>query len=67
MKQIWNFEGECLRTLSGHRGGVTCLNFNGGEKLAVLQVLILGSGQVFSGSLDGDLRFWDLETGKVLI
>ena len=52
--QIWSFaEGRCLATLQGHRGGVTCVRFNMHER------------RIFSGALDGDLRFWDIDTGKV--
>jgi F-box/WD-40 domain protein 7 len=49
--KIWDFSGCCLKTLCGHHGGVTCLQLNADES------------RIFSGSLDGDIRFWDVHTG----
>lgn len=53
--KIWELSsGACLKTLSGHRGGVTSLQYNHfGRK-------------IFSGALDGDLRFWDLDHGTCM-
>ena len=46
-------EGSCLMTLTGHHDAVTCLN------------LTFDSRKVISGSLDHNLKFWDLLNGKV--
>ena len=52
--QVWSLtEGSCLMTLTGHHDAVTCLN------------LTFDSRKVISGSLDHNLKFWDLLTGKV--
>ena len=40
-------------TLTGHHDAVTCLN------------LTFDGRKVISGSLDHNLKFWDLFTGKV--
>ncbi len=51
--QIWSYsDGTCLRTLSAHNGSVTCLYFDQEQDLIV------------SGSLDYDIRFWQLSTGE---
>lgn len=53
--QVWSLtEGSCLMTLTGHHDAVTCLN------------LTFDSRKVISGSLDHNLKFWDLLTGKVI-
>lgn len=52
--KIWSFEGHCLASLQGHHGGVTCIQFS------------LSDRKIFSGSLDGDLRFWSIDTGQCL-
>jgi WD40 repeat protein len=50
--KIWNLKTqECIRTLIGHKGCVSCLT-------------PLSSGQIASGSDDGRVIVWDLETGK---
>lgn len=52
--QVWSLtEGSCLMTLTGHHDAVTCLN------------LTFDSRKVISGSLDHNLKFWDLLNGKV--
>ena len=52
--QVWSLEeGSCLMTLTGHHDAVTCLN------------LTFDGTKVISGSLDHNLKFWDLATGKV--
>ena len=52
--QVWSLdEGSCLMTLTGHHDAVTCLN------------LTFDGRKVISGSLDHNLKFWDLATGKV--
>lgn len=54
--QVWSLtEGSCLMTLTGHHDAVTCLN------------LTFDSRKVISGSLDHNLKFWDLLTGKVIM
>ena len=51
---MWSLtEGSCLMTLTGHHDAVTCLN------------LTFDSRKVISGSLDHNLKFWDLLNGKV--
>ena len=51
---MWSLaEGSCLMTLTGHHDAVTCLN------------LAFDSRKVISGSLDHNLKFWDLRNGKV--
>ena len=52
--KVWSLaEGSCLMTLTGHHDAVTCLN------------LTFDSRKVISGSLDHNLKFWDLLNGKV--
>lgn len=54
VQQVWSLtEGSCLMTLTGHHDAVTCLN------------LTFDSRKVISGSLDHNLKFWDLLNGKV--
>ena len=43
-------DGACLSTLEGHTATVSALSFT-------------SSGQLVSGSWDGSLRLWDLNTG----
>lgn len=44
----------CLQTFEGHRGAVTCVVPSACERFAL------------SGSEDGDLRLWDIESGRCL-
>ena len=39
-----------MRTLMGHQNSVTCLQFD--------------ASKIISGSLDSNLKFWDLKTGE---
>ena len=56
LRQVWSLaEGSCLMTLTGHHDAVTCLN------------LTFDSRKVISGSLDHNLKFWDLLNGKVAV
>ena len=49
--QIWSLDsGTCLSTLTGHQDAVTCLQFD--------------ANKIISGSLDSNLKFWDLHTGQ---
>ena len=50
--QLWNYEGQCMRTLAGHQDAVTCLQFD--------------STRIVSGSLDCNLKFWDIITGDCI-
>jgi hypothetical protein len=51
---LWDAgSGECLRSMRGHRGSVTCL-------------CTLRSGRVISGSADGELRIWDTASGECM-
>jgi len=51
--KIWNWRtGECLRTLTGHEGAVTCL-------AAERNILV-------SGSADSTVRVWNFDTGTVV-
>ncbi|XP_069574083.1 F-box/WD repeat-containing protein 7-like [Brachyistius frenatus] len=51
--KVWSAAtGKCLRTLSGHTGGVWC------SQMAVATVI--------SGSTDRTLRIWDAESGECL-
>ena len=47
--QLWTFEGACVMTLPGHHDAVTCLQFD--------------DRRIVSGSLDCNLKFWDVHTG----
>ena len=52
--KIWDLsEGYCLNTLYGHQDAVTCLHFD--------------ESRIISGSVDSDLKFWDITTGEVHI
>ena len=50
--QLWNYDGQCMRTLAGHQDAVTCLQFD--------------STRIVSGSLDCNLKFWDIITGDCI-
>ena len=51
---VWRLAGgACLRTLTGHTGGVHA-------------VVDVGGGRVASGGWDGVLRVWDVLSGKQL-
>ena len=50
MFQVWSLSGDCVMTLRGHQDAVTCLQFD--------------STRIISGSLDCNLKFWDLKTGR---
>ncbi len=41
--------GDCTMTLQGHHDAVTCLQFD--------------DTMIVSGSLDCNLKFWDVQTG----
>jgi WD40 repeat protein len=52
---LWQADtGRLVRTLSGHRHAVTCLNFRADGRWLV------------SGGLDRTVRLWDVRTGKLL-
>ena len=50
--QVWNYIGQCMCTLFGHQGAVTCLQFD--------------SRRIVSGSLDCNIKFWDMVTGECI-
>eukprot|EP00042_Codosiga_hollandica_P017336 m.47259 g.47259 ORF g.47259 m.47259 type:complete len:257 (+) comp47531_c0_seq1:1279-2049(+) len=52
--RVWDFEGACRMTLSGHQSGISSVQFDARFNV------------IFSGAFDGELRFWDLNTGELL-
>jgi hypothetical protein len=53
--RLWDVaDSRCLRTLEGHRAGVTCV------------ALSVNGRHAISGSRDGTLRLWDVSEGRCL-
>ena len=50
--QVWNYQGACIMTLMGHQDAVTCLQFD--------------ATRIVSGSLDCNLKFWDVHSGDCI-
>lgn len=51
--KIWNISGtgNCVMTLEGHSGGITCCS-------------VFPAGYLVSGSIDETLRVWNIDNGK---
>ncbi|MCX6900668.1 MAG: DUF4062 domain-containing protein, partial [Verrucomicrobia bacterium] len=67
--RVWDLEsGQCLRTLEGHSASVWSVSVTADGRRAVSgnSASRPGDRRVVSGSDDGALRVWDLESGQCL-